>query len=165
MSFDFVQDLFVRLTQFAAGLDSREQVAVLLVFGAIPFIESYFGSFIGTIVGIDPLIAVPAAVAGNIVCTFLLIALMGRTRNAAMRGREGRPMSKGKQRVTRYLQRFGVPGTIILAAPFLPSQVTSPTLAALGARKGTVYLWTGIAITLWGILFGFFGVQIVEWLA
>ena len=73
-------------------------------------------------------------------------------------------MSKRKQRVARYLQRFGVPGTIILAAPFLPSQVTSPTLTALGARKSAVYLWTGVAITLWGVLFGFFGVQIVEWL-
>ena len=164
MTFDFVQDLFVRLTQFAAGLERWEQVAVLFLFGAIPFIESYFGSFIGTIVGIDPLVAVPAAVVGNIACTFVLIALMGRARSVASRGREGRPLSKRKQRVARYLQRFGVPGTIILAAPFLPSQVTSPTLTALGARKSAVYLWTGVAITLWGVLFGFFGVQIVEWL-
>ncbi|TQN44054.1 hypothetical protein FHU33_3534 [Blastococcus colisei] len=163
MNFEFVGDLFIQLTQFAAGLEPWQQVGALFIFGMIPFIESYLGSFIGTIVGIDPFLAVPAAVIGNIVCTFLMIALASVVRGAVTRGREGKPMSKGKRRVAKYFERLGVPGVSLLGAIILPTQITAPTLVALGARKGAVYLWMGIAIIVWGIAFGFFGDRVLTW--
>lgn len=166
MFFDFVGDLFIQLTQFVLGLDSWLQVLSLMLIGAIPFIESYLGSFLGTIVGISPFLAVPAAVIGNIVCTFVLIALASRVRTAATRGRErtgDEQMTKRRKKVVTYLERFGVPGVALLGPLVVASQITAPTLIAVGARKSSVYLWTGISIALWGILFGFFAELVVTW--
>ncbi|WP_293699744.1 hypothetical protein [uncultured Agrococcus sp.] len=166
MFFDFVGDLFIQLTQFVMGLDSWLQVAALLLVGAIPFIESYLGSFLGTIVGIDPFLAVPAAVIGNIVCTFVLIAVASGVRQAARRGRERpeRELTPRRQKVVKYLERFGVPGVALLGPFVIASQITAPTLIAVGAKKSAVYLWTGISIAAWGILFGFFGELVVMWM-
>ncbi|MCZ2811771.1 MULTISPECIES: hypothetical protein [unclassified Modestobacter] len=163
MNSDFVEDLIIQLTEFAAGLEQWQQVGTLLLFGMIPFVESYLGSFIGTIVGVDPLLAVPAAVIGNIVATFLTIALASGVRDAATRGRSGKAPSKGKRKVAKYFERVGVPGVSLLGAVLLPTQITAPTLIALGARRGAVYVWMAIAITVWGIAFGFFGDRVVAW--
>ncbi|WP_147916712.1 hypothetical protein [Ruania zhangjianzhongii] len=160
MIFDFITDLFVSLTQFVLGLDSWQQVAALILVGAIPFIESYLGSFLGVLVGIDPFFAVPAAVLGNLLCTFVLIATTSRVRAAATRNSrpEGTPQPTGrKQKVAKYLDRFGVPGVALLGPIVVASQITAPTLIALGATKRSVYLWVGISILGWGVAFGFFG--------
>lgn len=165
MDLEFIEDLIVQLTEFAAGLEQWQQVGALLLFGMIPFVESYLGGFIGTIVGVDPLLAVPAAVLGNIAATFLAIALASGVRDAATRGRPDRATSKRKRKVARYFERLGVPGVSLLGATLLPTQITAPTLIALGARRGAVYVWMGIAITVWGIAFGFFGDRVVAWYA
>lgn len=158
MLFDFVGDLFLTLAQFVAGLDSWQQILGLMLVGAIPFIESYLGSFLGTVIGINPFLAVPAAVIGNIICTFILIAIASRVRGAATRGREAQPeMSKRRKKVVANLERFGVPGVALLGPLVVASQITAPTLIAVGAKKSSVYLWTAISIAAWGILFGFFG--------
>ncbi|HIY65108.1 MAG TPA: hypothetical protein H9830_02385 [Candidatus Agrococcus pullicola] len=165
MLFDFVGDLFIQLAQFVTGLDLWLQMLSLMAIGAIPFIESYLGSFLGTIVGVNPFIAVAAAVLGNIVCTFVLIALASRVREAATRGRE-RPAEKEltgrRKKVVTYLERFGVPGVTLLGPLVVASQITAPTLVAVGAKKSNVYLWTAISIALWGILFGFFGELLIS---
>ena len=49
-------------------------------------------------------------------------------------------------------------GPIILA-----SQITGPTLVALGAERRSVFIWQGIAIIAWGVLFGFFGDLVISW--
>ncbi|GIG35437.1 small multidrug efflux protein [Cellulomonas pakistanensis] len=63
-----------------------------------------------------------------------------------------RPESKGKQRLRRYLVRFGVPGASILGPLALPTQITAATLVASGVRKGWVLLWQAVAIVLWTTL-------------
>lgn len=160
MIFDFITDLFLALTQFVLGLDSWQQVAALILVGAVPFIESYLGSFLGVLVGIDPFLAVPAAVLGNLLCTFLLITTANRVRTAATRNsrpESGRQPTGRRQKVAKYLDRFGVPGVALLGPIVVASQITAPTLIALGATKRSVYLWMGISILLWGVAFGFFG--------
>jgi uncharacterized membrane protein len=163
------EDLIRQLTDYADGLESWQQIGALVLFGMIPFIESHLGSFVGTLVGIDPIVAISAAVIGNIVTTFLMIALAGGVRGAVTRGRgrtpgrRGEPMSKRKQRVAKYFDRLGVPGVSLFSAFILPTQVTAPTLVALGARKGVVYVWMGIAIVVWGIAFGLFGDVLLGW--
>src|SRR5690625_8010659 len=82
-----LQDFFTQLTSFVSGLDPWQQVLALVPAGAIPFVESYLGSFLGTLVGIHPLIAVPAAVLGNLLATFAVTALTGGTRDAVIRDR------------------------------------------------------------------------------
>lgn len=162
MFFDFIPTLFTQLADFVLGLEFWQQIGALTLVGAIPFIESYMGSMLGAIAGINPYVAVPAAVLGNIVCTFLLISLASRGRTAFTRNRADEPES-GK--VARYFNRFGVPGVALLGPMVLASQVTAPTLVALGADRRTVYVWAGVSILAWGVLFGFFGTAIAGMMA
>jgi hypothetical protein len=165
VTFDFISDIFGRLTELAAIAEPWQQVALLVLVGAIPFIESYLGSFLGVVVGVPPGLAVAAAVIGNIVCTFALIALAGSARSAATRSRQGDPaqLSGRRKKVAKYFYRFGVPGVTFLGPLVLASQITAPALIALGANKRTVYLFQGLAIIAWGVLFGFFGDLLSSW--
>lgn len=156
------QDLLVQLHDLVSGLAPWQQVLALVPAGAIPFIESYLGSFLGTSLGIHPAIAVPAAVLGNLVATFVAIGLAGRTRDAVTRGRgdrveKGRRPSRVRAKVAEALGKYGVPGVALMGPFVVASQITGPTLVALGAARSRVYLWTGISIVLWGIAFGVFG--------
>ena len=54
------QDLLVQLHALVSGLDPWQQLLALVPVGAIPFIESYLGSFLGTTLGIHPALAIPA---------------------------------------------------------------------------------------------------------
>lgn len=147
-------DFFVSIVEFVAGLEPWQQVVALLVVGAIPFIESFLGAAVGIALGINPFLVVPAVVIGNILCTFLLIYLAGRARDAATRNRQGEPEeepSKRRQKVEKFLNRFGVPGVMLLGPITFPSQIVAPILVGLGANRRSVYIWTGIGITLWGV--------------
>jgi len=149
-----MEDFFFSIIEWVDGLPPWLQVVALLLVGAIPFIESFLGSAIGIILGINVFLVVPAVVIGNIVCTFLLMALAGRARDAATRDRQGEPEeepSKRRQRVEKFLSRFGVPGVMLLGPITFPSQIVAPLLVGLGANRRSVYIWTAIGITLWGV--------------
>lgn len=159
------QDLLVQLHDLVSGLAPWQQVLALVPAGAVPFIESYLGSFLGTTLGIHPALAIPAAVLGNLVATFVVIALAGRTRDAIGQGRGkhgGRPVeepspSRFRAKVAAAMEKYGVPGVCLLGPFVVASQISGPALIALGAARGRVYLWMGISIILWGIVFGAFG--------
>ncbi|MGO1948705.1 MAG: hypothetical protein ACTH1D_03675 [Mycobacteriaceae bacterium] len=168
MNFDFVSDFFTRLSELAADVDTWQQFVILFVAGAVPFVESYLGSFLGVALGIEPTVLVVAtAIAGNLLCTFLLIAATSRARSAVTNGRGAdggvQQVSTRRQKIGTYFERLGVPGVSLLGPIILASQITGPTLVALGAGKRSVYIWQGIAIVAWGILFGFFGDLVISW--
>ncbi|WP_263310962.1 hypothetical protein [Brachybacterium atlanticum] len=159
------QDLLVQLHDLVSGLAPWQQVLALVPAGAVPFIESYLGSFLGTTLGIHPALAIPAAVLGNLVATFVVIALAGRTRDAIAQGRrmhgvrspvEPSP-SRFRTKVAAALEKYGMPGVCLLGPFVVASQISGPALIALGAARDRVYLWMGISIVLWGIVFGAFG--------
>ncbi len=159
------QDLLVQLHALVSGLDPWQQLLALVPVGAVPFIESYLGSFLGTTLGIHPALAIPAAVLGNLLATFAAIALSGRARDAVADGRrrrrggaegEARP-SRFRTKVASAFAKYGVPGVALLGPFVVASQITAPTLVALGAARRTVYLWMGISIIAWGVVFGVFG--------
>lgn len=165
-----MQDFFAQLTSFVSGLDPWQQVLALVPAGAIPFVESYLGSFLGTLVGIHPAIAIPAAVLGNVLATFAVTALAGRARGAVLRGRgadrsgsddavaaSGAGGGRFRSKVAGALDRYGVPGVCLLGPLLVASQITAPTLVALGATRSRVYLWMGVSILAWGLAFGLFG--------
>ena len=179
MNFDFVSDFFTRLADLAASVDTWQQYGILFLAGAIPFIESYLGSFLGVAVGIEPsFLVVATAVAGNLLATFLLIGIAGRARTAVTAGRGGggaagtagtaggagdQPVSGRRRKIGRYLEHLGVPGVSLLGPIILASQITGPTLVALGANQRSVFIWQGISIIAWGVLFGFFGDLVISW--
>ncbi|MCL3861100.1 hypothetical protein [Actinotalea sp. K2] len=166
MLFDGIGDFFVQLLTFVGDLESWQQIGALLLVSAIPFIESYLGSFMGILVGIAPIVAVAVASVGNAISTFLLIAGAARARSAVMSGRasaDAAAPSKRRQKVAKYMDRFGVPGVSLLGPLALPSQFTGPTMVAIGASARSVYVWMGISIIAWGVLFGFFSHFAVRW--
>ena len=61
----------------------------------------------------------------------------------------GPAQSKGRQKLNRWIIKFGVPGASLLAPIALPTQLTAATLVASGVNKGWVILWQVIAIVLW----------------
>lgn len=159
-----IQDLFAQLSSFVEGLEPWQQILALIPAGAIPFIESYLGGVLGIVVGIHPVIAVPAAVLGNLIATFAVTALAGGARDAVTGARRNRreqdpeqQPSRLRQKVAANLQRYGVPGVCLLGPLVMASQITAPTLVALGARKRSIYLWMSISIIAWGVAFGAFG--------
>lgn len=57
--------------------------------------------------------------------------------------------SKGRARLGRWMVKFGVPGTSILAPLALPTMLTAAFFVSTGVRKGWVMLWQIVAIVLW----------------
>ncbi|HEX7351920.1 small multidrug efflux protein [Brachybacterium sp.] len=57
--------------------------------------------------------------------------------------------SKGRERLLRWVVRFGVPGASLIGPLALPTHLTAATLVATGVRRNWVLLWQIIAIVLW----------------
>lgn len=147
--------MFEALQDFTASLPPWLQWAGIMLAGAIPFVESYFGSVLGVITGLAPPVAVAAAVLGNVASMLVLVltahAIRGRT---AGEPREPRERSPKRQRLRRSFDKYGVAGVSLLGQTMLPSQITSAALVSFGAPKNTVIFWQIISILLWGIAFG-----------
>ncbi|MBX0301127.1 small multidrug efflux protein [Cryobacterium sp. 1639] len=178
------------------------QPFIVMVAGAVPFIEGEGSAMIGVIGGLPPLVAALAGAAGNLLSVVLVVLLSSRIRAAAVtrrerrrggtalrgaadadgtsavpasagttdagvagavpaqtgtvtvesapaEGRAAKKESKGRQKLNRWLVRFGVPGASLLAPLALPTQITAATLVASGIDKRRVILWQAIAIVLW----------------
>lgn len=167
---DFLYDLGITdalmwLAEQLGGAEWWMQILLLMLGGAIPLIESYLGSFFGTLFGVHPAIAIPAAVAGNLICTLGLVMLLSAARTAATRNREEKEKKDTwmRRRVLKAAERYGVPGASLLGPLTLPSQFTASVLVLVGARRSQVLLWQTISIVLWGVAFGLFGEVFLRW--
>ena len=65
--------------------------------------------------------------------------------------KNGKPTTrtKGRARLSRWMVRFGVPGTSLLAPLALPTMLTAAFLVGSGVPKQWVILWQVVAIILW----------------
>lgn len=145
-----------QLQEFAAGFPEWAQWFAVALVSAIPFVESYFGAVIGVAVGLHPVVAVVAAVVGNIVSmlAFVLGTHATRQKVRTARGTEGVDATPRRQRMKRMFDRFGVPGVSLLGQTILPSQITSAAMVGFGASRNAVIFWQIVSIILWGALFG-----------
>ena len=173
-----VQELVVNFQEIAAQVPEIVRPFIVMLAGAIPFIEGEVASVIGMVGGLNPIVAGLAAAAGNFLCVLVVVLVTSRartavvnrsrdraaaTRNAALvpaaPGNRGttavggsasdKSQSKGRQRFAKWLVRFGVPGASILGPLAIPTQFTSAILIAGGTPRGWVLLWQGVAIVLW----------------
>ncbi|WP_017794480.1 hypothetical protein [Leucobacter salsicius] len=148
------------LQNFTTSLPEFFQWFGVLLISAIPFVESYFGSAIGVIAGINPIVAVGAAIVGNILSmlAFVLSSHSVRTkvqaRAGAVQAGDLKPLSPRREKLRERFDRWGVPGVSLLGQLLLPSQITSAAMVSFGASKNTVILWQVISIILWGTVFG-----------
>lgn len=151
------------LQDFIGSLPTWLQWAGVMAAGAVPFIESYFGSVIGIISGIPAPLAIMAAVVGNIT-TMVLFVVSAHTLRART-ARPDRERSPRRQRLRKAFDKYGVAGVSLLGQTLLPSQITSAALVSFGAPKNTVIIWQVISIILWGTAFGVLaslGVNVLE---
>lgn len=140
------------LRETTEATDPLLQWLVIILAGAIPFIESYFGSVLGIVAGVAPPIAIAAAIIGNFASMFLLVTFAEKIRMWRNAGQK--PLSPRQEKFKRSFDKYGVAGVSLLGQTILPSQLTSLAMVAFGASKKKVILWQTISIILWGIGFG-----------
>ena len=141
------------LQDFTSSLPEFFQWFGVLLIAAIPFVESYFGSAIGVLAGLPPVVAVLAAVAGNVISMLIFVLSAHGVRSKATAGKAPAELSPRRAKVKERFDRYGVPGVSLLGQLFLPSQITSAAMVSFGAPKNQVILWQVISIILWGVLF------------
>lgn len=148
------------------------QWVVVMVAGSCPFIESYYGSVLGIAAGVHPVLAVPAAVAGNIVSTLACIALASRLpwgqpeHSLKHRGREdaGGKVNR-RERLRRRFDTYGVVGVSLTSQAILPSQITAVVLIGFRASFRRVAFWQCLSTALWGCAYGSiaaFGISLLD---
>lgn len=141
------------LQQFTESLPPMLQWLGVMLAGAIPFVESYAGSLLGVVAGLNPVVAITAAVIGNVISMLVFVLVTARVRVAAVAGRE-KPDSPRRAKLRERFDRFGVPGVSLLGQTLLPSQITAAAMVSFGASRNVVIFWQIISIILWGVLFG-----------
>lgn len=146
--------MFEPFIDFTQGLPTWAQWLGIMLISAIPFIESYFGSVIGVLIGVPPFIAIAAAIVGNGLSMVLVVLLGHAARRRVAKGRPEAEPSPKRQRLKRTFDRFGVPGVSMLGQTILPSQITAGAMVSFGASRNAVIIWQCISIVVWGVAFG-----------
>ncbi|GAA1855215.1 hypothetical protein ACFQZV_04025 [Microbacterium koreense] len=147
------------LHDFVSGLPVVIQGLGVALISAIPFVESYFGSVVGVVAGLPPVVAITAAVIGNVASMLAFVMSAHGVRTKVMAGRASaeapEPEESGRrQKLRRAFDRYGVAGVSLLGQTILPSQITSAAMVSFGANRNAVILWQTISILLWGTAFG-----------
>ena len=142
------------LQDFTASFPEVLQWIGVMLIAAIPFVESYFGSAIGVIVGVPPVIAIAAAIVGNALSMLIFVLSTHRVRSGVVAKKGAKELSPRRARLKANFDRYGVAGVSLLGQVILPSQITSATMVSLGASKNSVIVWQLISITIWGVAFG-----------
>lgn len=159
------------LQEFVGQVPELLQPLIVAGLGAIPYVEGEGSAAVGIIVGINPIVAGIAGAAGNILSVLAVVLLSSRVREAVIARRsrtryrrtdahaevlqdeidQATPTrrTKGRQRLGKWLVKFGVPGASILAPLALPTQLTAAFFVSSGVKKSWVMVWQIVAILLW----------------
>lgn len=152
------------MQSFTASLPPMLQWVGVLLVAAIPFVESYFGSVVGVLGGLNPAVAIAAAVVGNVVSMLIFVLSAHRVRAKVAAGRAPKEESPRRAKLRKAFDKYGVAGVSLVGQTILPSQITSAAMVSFGAPKNAVILWQVISIILWGTAFGVaatFGVSLM----
>jgi hypothetical protein len=103
-----------------------------------------------TAAGLDAADGSSPGLAGTLTATPETTTLETTTPETALPA--AKPESKGRQKLRRWLDRFGVPGASLLAPLALPTHFTAATLIAAGVSTGRVIFWQAVAIVFWAAL-------------
>jgi hypothetical protein len=142
------------LRDFTEGLPAALQWLGVILLGAIPFVESYFGSIVGVFAGLSPFVAIPAAIVGNVVSMLVFVLFAHGVRSRVTRDRAEPDLSPRRQKLKARFDRYGVPGVSLLGQLVLPSQITSAAIVSFGASRNAVIFWQCVSIVMWGVVCG-----------
>ncbi|MET2011553.1 hypothetical protein ABXJ56_08400 [Microbacterium chocolatum] len=150
--------MIAALQDFAASFPEYISWLGVMLVSAIPFVESYFGSVIGVLIGLPTPVAIAVAVIGNVVSMLAFVFSAHRVRTKVIAGRGGADAapeeSPRRAKLRRAFDRYGVAGVSLLGQTILPSQITSAAMVSFGANRNAVILWQIVSIILWGTAFG-----------
>jgi hypothetical protein len=146
--------MYDALRDFTASLPELLQWVGIVLAAAIPFVESYFGSVIGIIAGLNPAVAIIAAIVGNVISMLIFVLVAHRVRTRVQDGKAPKPETPRRVKLRERFDRYGVAGVSLLGQTLLPSQITSAAMVSFGASRNAVILWQTISIIIWGVLFG-----------
>jgi hypothetical protein len=176
-------DLITRFQELVAEVPELVQPLIVMLAGAVPFIEGEGAAAIGIVGGLHVAVAIAAGAIGNFLCIAVLVIASSNARSAIISRRrekagsrqsvrggnapgeaatptltdaaaEPRRKSARRAKFERALDRYGVPGVSLLGPLLLPTQFTATMLAGAGVSKAWVLLWQGIAIIGWTTLIG-----------
>lgn len=142
------------LRDFTQSLPELLQWVGVVLAAAIPFVESYFGAAIGVLAGINPAVAIAAAVVGNILSMLAFVLVAHRVRSTVRTGKTPKPETPRRAKLRQRFDTYGVAGVSIAGQLILPSQLTSAAMVSFGASRSAVIFWQIISIALWGVVFG-----------
>ncbi len=142
------------LQDFTATLPPLLQWIGVMLAAAIPFVESYFGSVIGVLAGINPVVAIASAIIGNAISMLIFVLSAHGVRSKVVAGKEPKEESPRRERLRKAFDKYGVAGVSLLGQTLLPSQITSAAMVSFGASRNAVIFWQVISIILWGVAFG-----------
>lgn len=140
------------LQNFVAACPEPLQWLAVSLVSAIPFVESYFGSVIGVLMGLPPAVGILVAVLGNGISMLLFVNSAHAVRSKVRQGKESK--KPRYEKIRRAFDKFGIAGVSLVGQTMLPSQITSAALVSFGASKQKVIFWQVISIILWGVIFG-----------
>ena len=169
-----IEQLISNFQDLVAQVPEIVQPFIIMLAGAIPFVEGEVSALIGIVGGLHPIVAGLAAATGNFLSVLLVVTVTSRARTAVFDRRATpvgvtagagslpsvareasqataatKPESKGRQRFNRWLVRFGVPGASILGPLAIPTQITSAILVGGGTPRRWVLLWQAVGIVIW----------------
>ncbi|MCM3657051.1 hypothetical protein M3147_07260 [Agromyces mediolanus] len=143
------------LQDFAGSLPTYLQWFGVMLVAAIPFVESYFGSVVGVLIGLPPAVAIGVAVIGNIVSMLIFVLTAHGVRSKVVAGKQAaKEESPRREKLRRAFDKYGVAGVSIVGQTILPSQITSAAMVSFGANRNAVIVWQIVSIVLWGVVFG-----------
>lgn len=143
--------MFEAVRDFAEGIPEVVQWLILIVIGAIPYLEAYGAAFLGVIAGVNPVIALAAGVIGNVVSMLLFIKI-GHAYHRRKTDPHA-PLSARQAKLKRSLDRWGIAVVSLIGPTILPSQINAGALVGFGADRRKVIIWTIAGILLWGVVF------------
>jgi uncharacterized membrane protein len=155
-----------RLRNWTDELPEALQWLGIIAISAIPVVESFFGAFIGVIIGMPLWMALVAAIIGNMLCLAVLIYGAHWIRSTVMRRKQPKDLSnsqrKRRAKAQRLFDKFGIPGVSLLGPLALPSQFTAPLMVSFGANRNLVMIWMFVSVTVWGAGFALLGVGVLD---
>ncbi|MGN6239392.1 MAG: hypothetical protein ACTHNI_06575 [Cellulosimicrobium cellulans] len=146
-------DIVTGLQELTQGLPPLLRWVGVLLAGAIPYVEAEGAAILGVVAGVNPVVAIVAAVVGNAIALALVVWLIGAARSGVTRGRAAAQSAK-QQRMRKVFDRYGVPGVSLLGPLLLPSHVTAAAMVGFGAPRARVFTWGVVAVTAWAVVLG-----------
>lgn len=174
-----MSDLLISLQEFTASLPPVLRFLGVMLAALIPYVEAEGAAVLGIAAGVNPVLAVAAAIAGNAIALSIVVYAIAAVRSGVTSRRaaaggvavadrgdavggdtvESNPK---RARMRRVFDRYGVPGVSLLGPLLLPSHVTAAAMVGFGAPKHRVFVWGVAAVGAWAILIAaiaYFGVN------